>query len=95
MKQKQEPSRRKALKDLFLLSVGAGSGLSACANVISKSAVEQKYQPAETGTSAAHTSTALSNIRLAVSTYSYWHFDPVKYPIEKVIEHAQTWASMG
>ena len=27
-------------------------------------------------------------IRLAVSTYSYWHFTPVKYPIEKVIEHA-------
>lgn len=25
---------------------------------------------------------------LAVSTYSYWHFDPVKYPIEKVIEKA-------
>ena len=27
-------------------------------------------------------------IRLAVSTYSYWHFTPAKYPIEKVIEHA-------
>jgi L-ribulose-5-phosphate 3-epimerase len=26
--------------------------------------------------------------RLAVSTYSYWHFTPVKYPIEKVIEQA-------
>lgn len=25
---------------------------------------------------------------LAVSTYSYWHFDPVKFPIEKVIENA-------
>jgi L-ribulose-5-phosphate 3-epimerase len=27
-------------------------------------------------------------IRLAVSTYSYWHFTPTKYPIEKVIENA-------
>ena len=27
-------------------------------------------------------------IRLIVSTYSYWHFDPVVYPIEKVIENA-------
>ena len=27
-------------------------------------------------------------IRLIVSTYSYWHFQPVKYPIEKVIENA-------
>jgi len=27
-------------------------------------------------------------IRLAVSTYSYWHLRTEKYPIEKVIEHA-------
>ncbi len=27
-------------------------------------------------------------INLAVSTYSYWHFKPVKYPIEDVIDHA-------
>lgn len=27
-------------------------------------------------------------IRLAVSTYSYWHFKPVKFPIEDVIDHA-------
>lgn len=27
-------------------------------------------------------------IRLAVSTYSYWHFKPEKYPIETVIEQA-------
>ena len=27
-------------------------------------------------------------IRLAVSTYSYWHFKTAKYPIEKVIDHA-------
>ena len=29
-----------------------------------------------------------SRIRLAVSTYSYWHFKPPKYPIENVIEQA-------
>ncbi len=28
------------------------------------------------------------HIRIGVSTYSYWHFDRVKYPIEKVIENA-------
>jgi sugar phosphate isomerase/epimerase len=28
------------------------------------------------------------NIRLAVSTYSYWHFRTDKYPIERVIENA-------
>lgn len=27
-------------------------------------------------------------IRLAVSTYSYWHFRPERYPVEKVIEDA-------
>ena len=27
-------------------------------------------------------------IRLAVSSYSYWHFKEEKYPIEKVIDHA-------
>ena len=27
-------------------------------------------------------------IRLAVSTYSYWHFEPQKYPVQKVIEQA-------
>ncbi|HXH06761.1 MAG TPA: sugar phosphate isomerase/epimerase family protein [Vicinamibacterales bacterium] len=27
-------------------------------------------------------------IRFAVSTYSYWHFGPVRYPIEQVIDQA-------
>jgi len=31
---------------------------------------------------------AQPRIRLAVSTYSYWHFKPQKYPIESVIEAA-------
>jgi sugar phosphate isomerase/epimerase len=38
--------------------------------------------------SAADSSGAGSTIRFAVSTYSYWHFEPVKYPVEKVIEQA-------
>jgi L-ribulose-5-phosphate 3-epimerase len=31
---------------------------------------------------------ARARVRFAVSTYSYWHFKPVKYPIEKVIDDA-------
>ncbi len=38
-----------------------------------------------TGAQAAGTS---PRQRFAVSTYSYWHFKPQKYPIEKVIDHA-------
>ena len=34
------------------------------------------------------TAEAKPRIRIGVSTYSYWHFDKVKYPIEKVIENA-------
>lgn len=26
--------------------------------------------------------------RFSVSTYSYWHFKPVKYPLDKVVDHA-------
>ena len=40
----------------------------------------------ETGASAAEV--AKPRIRLAVSTYSYWHFTPTRYPIEKVIDNA-------
>ncbi len=34
------------------------------------------------------TAPSTQRIRIGVSTYSYWHFDKVKYPIEKVIENA-------
>jgi sugar phosphate isomerase/epimerase len=37
---------------------------------------------------AAQQAAAPARIRLAVSTYSYWHFRTEKYPIERVIEHA-------
>jgi sugar phosphate isomerase/epimerase len=36
----------------------------------------------------AQTSPARPRIRLAVSTYSYWHFKTEKYPIERVIDQA-------
>src|SRR5262245_32018764 len=37
---------------------------------------------------APQTARSTQRIRIGVSTYSYWHFDKVKYPIEKVIENA-------
>lgn len=37
---------------------------------------------------AVRTQNPANRIRLAVSTYSYWHFKTEKYPIEKVIESA-------
>jgi len=40
------------------------------------------------GASPAPAAASAPRIRLAVSTYSYWHFTPQKYPIEKVIEQA-------
>jgi sugar phosphate isomerase/epimerase len=41
---------------------------------------------------AAPAAPAPKRVRLAVSSYSYWHFRTERYPIEKVIEHA---ASLG
>ena len=47
---------------------------------------------AETPAATRAAGAAPPRIRVAVSTYSYWHFEPVKYPIEKVIDDA---AAMG
>jgi L-ribulose-5-phosphate 3-epimerase len=33
--------------------------------------------------------------KLAISSYSYWHFAPVKYPIERVIDHASELGAGG
>src|SRR5215470_18474331 len=41
-----------------------------------------------THTEPIQTAASTQPIRIGVSTYSYWHFDKVKYPIEKVIENA-------
>jgi sugar phosphate isomerase/epimerase len=39
-------------------------------------------------TQSVEAATPAQAIRIGVSTYSYWHFDKVKYPIEKVITNA-------
>ena len=44
--------------------------------------------PAWSGPQSAPAQPNRNPIRLAVSTYSYWHFKPEKYPIERVIENA-------
>ena len=45
--------------------------------------------PAPTHAAAPAVQTGASpRIRLAVSTYSYWHFTEPKYPVQKVIEQA-------
>lgn len=46
------------------------------------------FAAAPRAASPADSSAAGSPIRFAVSTYSYWHFEKVKYPVEKVIEQA-------
>jgi sugar phosphate isomerase/epimerase len=66
-------SRRNWFKNLSLIS--AASMISPSLLAGSK---EKPVQPA-IGDQA---------ISLIVSTYSYWHFAPIKYPIEKVIENA-------
>ena len=52
------------------------TGAMASAALITNDAVAETTQPAK----------STQPIRIGVSTYSYWHFDKVKYPIEKVIE---------
>lgn len=69
-------SRRKWLKDAALL--GAASMASPMLMAKSKAGSISNY-----GMMANQNA-----IRLIVSTYSYWHFEKVKYPIEKVIENA-------
>ncbi len=57
-----------------LLKTGAAAGLAGVLPTAAETAA-QTPQPKP-------------KIRIGVSTYSYWHFDRVKYPIEKVIENA-------
>ncbi len=40
------------------------------------------------GRSPSSTATNAAAVKLGISTYSYWHFTPKKYPIERVIDHA-------
>src|SRR5262245_4439086 len=57
-----------------LLKTGAMAG----AAIVTNNALAGAAQPVK----------STQPIRIGVSTYSYWHFDRVKYPIEKVIENA-------
>ena len=85
--EKQMQSRRKAVKKLSLLSLATFGGLSAWAgDTIKKIGREKEHLITNKGR--AISGAVASKIRIAVSTYSYWHFEPTKYPIEKVIEHA-------
>lgn len=71
------PSRRKWLKDAALLSAASVASPILMGN--------------ETGGPKMNYQSSMANlnaIRLIVSTYSYWHFEKKKYPIEKVIENA-------
>lgn len=66
------PSRR----NLFKQSLAAAAALSTTGSSKITEAFPLQTQPVK------------PRIRIGVSTYSYWHFDKVKYPIEKVIEDA-------
>jgi predicted TIM-barrel fold metal-dependent hydrolase len=61
-----------------LLKQSAAAGIAALSYPAMTSDTEAQAAVAE----------ASRKIRIGVSTYSYWHFDKVKYPIEKVIENA-------
>jgi L-ribulose-5-phosphate 3-epimerase len=54
------------------------TGAMASAAIIANDTLAEAAQPSK----------STQPIRIGVSTYSYWHFDKVKYPIEKVIENA-------
>jgi sugar phosphate isomerase/epimerase len=60
-------------RNLFKQGLGAAAALSTATTLKNTDAfpIQQPTKP---------------RIRIGVSTYSYWHFDKVKYPIEKVIE---------
>jgi L-ribulose-5-phosphate 3-epimerase len=65
-------------RNLLKHSLGAGAALSAFNGIPPLTA---RGEEAQEGSAQPH-------IRIGVSTYSYWHFEKVKYPIEKVIENA-------
>jgi len=67
-------SRRSWLRNAALI----GAAAVAAPRTLSAS------EPAGTGQPQKYT----PPIRIVVSTYSYWHFEKVKYPVERVIENA-------
>lgn len=60
-----------------ILVGGASAALAGTLATASEAGAQNTAVPAST-----------QRIRFGVSTYSFWHFDRVKYPIEKVIENA-------
>lgn len=66
-------TRRTWLKNAALTGVATMLSSTMVGKELSQAKAAQKYSPP---------------IRLIVSTYSYWHFEKVKYPIERVIENA-------
>ncbi|MBK1442421.1 sugar phosphate isomerase/epimerase [Parapedobacter sp. ISTM3] len=66
-------SRRSWLKNAAVIGASAVAAPGLIAKADAKASKAAPYTPP---------------IRFAVSTYSYWHFEKVKYPIEKVIENA-------
>jgi sugar phosphate isomerase/epimerase len=63
------------------LRIGAAAALAPAVTAVPSAAL-----PAQPG--AGGPQHAGPRVRLAVSTYSYWHFKPDKYPVEKVVEQA-------
>lgn len=61
-----------------LLKTSAVASAALCAAPVFTPSAEAAPSPQSSG----------QKIRIGVSTYSYWHFDKIKYPIEKVIENA-------
>ena len=65
-----------------------GSAAAAGALVPASGLAAGQGAPASPGATKTSGPASRTRVRLAVSSYSYWHFKTEKYPIEKVIDHA-------
>ena len=75
-------SRRNWIRNIGLLGAGSLAGPALL------SFDERRPASASPYAAASPSPYAAQPIRVAVSTYSYWHFQEKKYPVEKVIENA-------
>jgi L-ribulose-5-phosphate 3-epimerase len=66
------------------LQIGAAAAVASAAGLEARAGADAPAAPARP-----------PRVRLAVSTYSYWHFKAEKYPIEKVIEQAAALGFQG
>lgn len=71
--EKTKLSRRGWLKGTAVFGLASMGAEKLLANQQHENSLRNKYTPP---------------IRFAVSSYSYWHFDKIKYPIERVIDNA-------